>query len=129
MEKKGSEKNHHVVPWLTKAELDQVRDYLYSMDSSLQGVALDRISAWRTRCTDSFPVAMDCTADLVRCQMRDLSGQLTGDDLIMMYGTALVRFVNLITERQLKTPSGVSDAVHSSTKLLSDLKVNKIVLM
>lgn len=28
-----------------------------------------------------------------------------------------------------RTPSGVSDAVHSSTKLLSDLKVNKIVLM
>ncbi|CAI5646955.1 unnamed protein product [Oreochromis niloticus] len=106
MEKKGSEKNRHVVPWLTKAEMDQVRDYLYSMDSSLQGVALDRISAWRTRCTDSFPVAMDCTADLVRCQMRDLSGQLTGDDLIMMYGTALVRFVNLITERQLKPLAG-----------------------
>lgn len=28
-----------------------------------------------------------------------------------------------------RTPSGVSDAVHSSTKLLSDLKVNKILLM
>ncbi|KAL3974183.1 dual 3',5'-cyclic-AMP and -GMP phosphodiesterase 11 [Sarotherodon galilaeus] len=92
MEKKGSEKNRHVVPWLNKAELDQVRDYLYSMDSSLQGFALDRISAWRTRCADSFPVEVDCTADLVRCQMRDLSGQLTGDDLILMYGTALVRF-------------------------------------
>ncbi|KAL3974186.1 RISC-loading complex subunit TARBP2 [Sarotherodon galilaeus] len=100
MEKKGSEKNRHVVPWLNKAELDQVRDYLYSMDSSLQGFALDRISAWRTRCADSFPVEVDCTADLVRCQMRDLSGQLTGDDLILMYRTALVRFVNRITEPQ-----------------------------
>ncbi|XP_039864050.1 ribosomal biogenesis protein LAS1L [Simochromis diagramma] len=100
MKKKGSEKKRHVVAWLNKAEWDQVRDYLYSMDSSLQRFALERISAWRARCANSFPVAVDCTADLVRCQVRDRSGQLTGDDLILMYGTALVRFVNLITERQ-----------------------------
>ncbi|XP_063338360.1 ribosomal biogenesis protein LAS1L-like [Pelmatolapia mariae] len=100
MEKKGSEKNRHVVPWRNKAEWEQVRDDLYSMDSSLQRFGLDRISAWRARCTNSFPVAVECTAHLLRCQMRDRSGQLTGDDLILMYGTALVRFVNLITERQ-----------------------------
>lgn len=100
MNKKGSEKTRHVVAWLNKAEWDQVRDYLYSMDSSLQRFALERISAWRARCADSFPVAVDCTADLVRCQVRDRSGQLTGDDLTLMYGTALVRFVNLITDRQ-----------------------------
>uniref|UniRef100_A0A668U4I6 Uncharacterized protein n=1 Tax=Oreochromis aureus TaxID=47969 RepID=A0A668U4I6_OREAU len=94
------EKKRHVVPWLNKAEWDRVRDYLYSMDSSLQRFALDRISAWRARCANSFPVAVDCTADLVRCQVQDRSGQLTGDDLILMYGTALVRYVNLITERQ-----------------------------
>ncbi|XP_024656548.2 ribosomal biogenesis protein LAS1L-like [Maylandia zebra] len=100
MNKKGFEKTRHVVAWLNKAEWDQVRDYLYSMDSSLQRFALERISAWRARCADSFPVAVDCTADLVRCQVRDRSGQLTGDDLTLMYGTALVRFVNLITDRQ-----------------------------
>lgn len=100
MNKKGSEKTRHVVAWLNKAEWDQVRDYLYSMDSSLQRFALERISAWRARCANSFPVAVDCTADLVRCQVRDRSGQLTGDDLTLMYGTALVRFVNLITDRQ-----------------------------
>ncbi|XP_039460148.1 ribosomal biogenesis protein LAS1L-like [Oreochromis aureus] len=100
MEKKGSEKNRHVVPWLNKAEWEQVRDYLYSMDSSLRGFALDRISAWRIRCADSFPMAVDCTAYLVRCQMQDLSGQLTREDLILMYGMAVVSFVSLITERQ-----------------------------
>uniref|UniRef100_A0A3Q4G8E0 Uncharacterized protein n=1 Tax=Neolamprologus brichardi TaxID=32507 RepID=A0A3Q4G8E0_NEOBR len=75
MKKKGSEKKRHVVAWLNKAEWDQVRDYLYSMDSSLQRFALERISAWRARCANSFPVAVDCTADLVRCQVRDRSGQ------------------------------------------------------
>uniref|UniRef100_A0A669DV01 LAS1 like ribosome biogenesis factor n=1 Tax=Oreochromis niloticus TaxID=8128 RepID=A0A669DV01_ORENI len=98
MEEKGSEKNRHVLPWLNKAECNQVRDYLYSMDSSLQRFALDSIWAWRTRCADSFPVAVECTVYLVRCQVGDRSGQLTGDDLILMYGTALVRFLNVIME-------------------------------
>uniref|UniRef100_A0A3P9DKM9 Uncharacterized protein n=1 Tax=Maylandia zebra TaxID=106582 RepID=A0A3P9DKM9_9CICH len=106
MNKKGSEKTRHVVAWLNKAEWDQVRDYLYSMDSSLQRFALERISAWRARCADSFPVAVDCTADLVRCQVRDRSGQLTGDDLTLMYGTALVRFVNLITDQSPVSQTG-----------------------
>uniref|UniRef100_A0A3P9DJP4 Uncharacterized protein n=1 Tax=Maylandia zebra TaxID=106582 RepID=A0A3P9DJP4_9CICH len=112
MNKKGSEKTRHVVAWLNKAEWDQVRDYLYSMDSSLQRFALERISAWRARCANSFPVAVDCTADLVRCQVRDRSGQLTGDDLTLMYGTALVRFVNLITDQNCTHPT-----IHTSSRL------------
>uniref|UniRef100_I3KN80 Uncharacterized protein n=1 Tax=Oreochromis niloticus TaxID=8128 RepID=I3KN80_ORENI len=101
MNKKGSEKKRHVVPWLNKAEWEQVRDYLFSMDSSQQRFALERISAWRARCTDSFPLTVESTAYLVRCQMRDRSGQLTGEDLIMMYAMALVKFVNLTLQSRL----------------------------
>lgn len=100
MKKKSSEKKRHVVAWLNKAEWDQVLEYLYSKDSSLQRFALQRISAWRGRYANNAPVAVDCTADLVRCQVLDRSGQLNGDDLVLLYGAALVRFVNLITERQ-----------------------------
>lgn len=100
MKKRSLEKRRHVVAWVTKAEWDQVLEYLYSKDCALQRYALHRISAWKGRYANSTPVAVDCTADLVRCQVLDRSGQLTGDDLVLLYGAALVRFVNLITERQ-----------------------------
>ncbi|XP_044067226.1 ribosomal biogenesis protein LAS1L [Siniperca chuatsi] len=100
MKKKSAEKKRHVVAWVNKAEWDQVLEYLYSKDFALQRYALHRISAWRGRYASSSPVAVDCTADLVRCQVLDRSGQLDGDDLVLLYGSALVRFVNLITERQ-----------------------------
>lgn len=101
MKKSSSEKKAgHVVAWLNKAEWDQVLEHLYSKDVSLQRFAVHRISAWRARYAHSTPVAVDCTADLVRCQVLDRSGQLHGDDLVLLYGAALVRFVNQITERQ-----------------------------
>ncbi|XP_061590743.1 ribosomal biogenesis protein LAS1L [Cololabis saira] len=100
MKKRSSEKRRHVVAWLGRAEWDQVLEYLYSEDAALQRFALHRVSAWRARCAHSTPVAVDCTADLVRCQVLDRAGQLAGDDLVLLYGAALVRFVNLITERQ-----------------------------
>uniref|UniRef100_A0A3B4WC84 LAS1 like ribosome biogenesis factor n=1 Tax=Seriola lalandi dorsalis TaxID=1841481 RepID=A0A3B4WC84_SERLL len=99
MKKRSSEKKRHVVAWVNKAEWDQVLEYLYSKDPALQRFALQRISAWKCRYASSCPVAVDCTADLVRCQVLDRSGQLDGGDLVLLYGAALVRFVNLITER------------------------------
>lgn len=100
MKKKSSEKRRHVVAWLNKAEWDQVMEQLYSKDPAQQRFALNRISAWKARYAGSTPVAVDCTADLVRCQVLDRAGQLDADDLVLLYGAALVRFVNLITERQ-----------------------------
>ncbi|XP_029975581.1 LOW QUALITY PROTEIN: ribosomal biogenesis protein LAS1L [Salarias fasciatus] len=100
MKNKSSEKRRHVVAWVNKAEWDQVLEYLYSQDPSLQLTALHRISAWKARYAGGMPVAVDCTADLVRCQVLDRPGQMSGDDLVLLYGSALVRFVNLITERQ-----------------------------
>ncbi|XP_061697640.1 ribosomal biogenesis protein LAS1L [Syngnathoides biaculeatus] len=100
MKRRGSEKARHVVAWINKAEWDQVREYLYSKDSALQRSALHRISAWKARYANSTPVAMDCTADLVRCQVLDRSEKLDSHALVLLYGAALVRFTNLITERQ-----------------------------
>lgn len=98
--KSSAEKKRHVVAWMNKAEWDQVLQYLYSMDTSLQKYALDRISAWISRSGHNIPVAVSCTADLVRCQVQDRCAQLEGSTLVLMYGMALVRFVNLITEKQ-----------------------------
>ncbi|XP_041112062.1 ribosomal biogenesis protein LAS1L-like isoform X3 [Polyodon spathula] len=103
--KTSSGKVGHVVAWINKAEWDQVLEYLYSKDCSVQKYALQRISAWRGRYGSSTPVAVESTADLVRCQVVDASGRGCTDELVLLYGMALVRFVNLITERKQKTIS------------------------
>ncbi|XP_048043154.1 ribosomal biogenesis protein LAS1L [Megalobrama amblycephala] len=100
MKKKTMGKTRHVMAWMNKAEFEHVMEYLYSKEPALQKHALHRISAWKGRFGQSTPVAVDSTADLVRCQVLDSMGQLEASDLVLLYGMALVRFVNLITERQ-----------------------------
>uniref|UniRef100_A0AAY4EIS2 Ribosomal biogenesis protein LAS1L n=1 Tax=Denticeps clupeoides TaxID=299321 RepID=A0AAY4EIS2_9TELE len=102
MKKSPSERTRHVVAWMNKAEWDEVLDFLFSKDPQLQKHALHRISAWKVRFGHGTPVAVESTADLVRCQVLDRSGRLESDELVLLYGMALVRFVNLITERKQK---------------------------
>ncbi|XP_059588766.1 ribosomal biogenesis protein LAS1L isoform X3 [Alligator mississippiensis] len=49
-----------------------------------------------------MPLAVDCTTDLIRCKILDMSGNVSSHELVLSYGLALVRFVNLITERKQK---------------------------
>ncbi|XP_067295316.1 ribosomal biogenesis protein LAS1L [Pseudorasbora parva] len=102
MKKKNTGKTRHVVAWMNKAEYEHVMEYLYSKEPALQKHALHRISVWKGRFGQSTPVAVESTADLVRCQVLDSTGHLEASDLVLLYGMALVRFVNLITERQQK---------------------------
>ncbi|XP_066195306.1 ribosomal biogenesis protein LAS1L-like isoform X2 [Sylvia atricapilla] len=94
-----------VVAWRGRAEWDQVMVGLYCGDSRLQQGALDRVSAWKSRYGPKMPLAVDCTAELIRCKVLDSSGRLKSHELILSYGLALVRFVNLITERKQKIVS------------------------
>nr|XP_044619471.1 ribosomal biogenesis protein LAS1L isoform X8 [Equus asinus] len=91
-----------VVAWLSKAEWDQVTVYLFSDDHKLQRYALNRITVWRSRLGNELPLAVASTADLVRCKLMDVTGGLGTDELRLLYGMALVRFVNLISERKTK---------------------------
>ncbi|XP_062844593.1 ribosomal biogenesis protein LAS1L isoform X2 [Trichomycterus rosablanca] len=101
MKRKRVEKRTEVVvAWLNRAEWEQVVEQLYSTDHQLQSHSLHRLSAWRSRFGPSTPVAVESTANLVRCQILDHSGRLEGDDLVLLYGMALTRFVNLILERK-----------------------------
>ncbi|XP_036160996.1 ribosomal biogenesis protein LAS1L isoform X9 [Myotis myotis] len=92
-----------VVAWLSKAEWDQVTVYLFCDDHKLQRYALNRITAWRSRLGNELPLAVASTADLVRCKLLDVTGGLGTDELRLLYGMALVRFVNLISERKTKS--------------------------
>ncbi|KAJ6652110.1 hypothetical protein lerEdw1_013339, partial [Lerista edwardsae] len=91
-----------VVAWQSKAEWDQVMVGLYCSDCQTQRDALDRVSAWKSRYGHRMPLAVECTADLIRCKILDTSGGLRSHELVLTYGLALVRFVNLITERKQK---------------------------
>ncbi|KAM6354171.1 ribosomal biogenesis protein LAS1L [Alca torda] len=91
-----------VVAWRGRAEWDQVMVGLYCGDSRLQQEALDRVSAWKSRYGHKMPLAVDSTAELIRCKVLDSSGRVKPQELILSYGLALVRFVNLITERKQK---------------------------
>ncbi|XP_040856962.1 ribosomal biogenesis protein LAS1L [Ochotona curzoniae] len=91
-----------VVAWLNKAEWDQVTVYLFCDDQKLQRYALNRISVWRSRLGNELPLAVASTADLIRCKLLDAAGGLGNDELRLLYGMALVRFVNLISERKTK---------------------------
>ncbi|KAI7813305.1 ribosomal biogenesis protein LAS1L [Triplophysa rosa] len=100
MKGKPAKKTRRVVAWMNKAEYDHVFEHLYSRDHVLQKHALHRISAWKGRFGQNTPVAVASTADLVRCQVLDNTGNLEANDLVLLYGMALVRFVNVITERK-----------------------------
>ncbi|GCB61916.1 hypothetical protein scyTo_0007131 [Scyliorhinus torazame] len=96
----GGRRNKQGVAWLNRAEWDQVIEYLYCKDSKLQRYALDRISAWKSRYGSSYPLAVECTEVLMQCKLQDEAGETASGELILSYGLALVRFVNLITERK-----------------------------
>ncbi|XP_075040492.1 ribosomal biogenesis protein LAS1L [Mixophyes fleayi] len=118
-----------VVAWVSKAEWEQVLEYLYSRDCKLQRDALHQISAWKSRYGNSMPLAVECTADLVRCKILDMGGGMGEQELALLYGLALVRFVNIITEpkqknfaiplrrlaNELKIPEWVVNLRHSAT--------------
>ncbi|XP_047391447.1 ribosomal biogenesis protein LAS1L isoform X1 [Sciurus carolinensis] len=91
-----------VVAWLSRAEWDQVTVYLFCDDHKLQRYALNRITVWRSRLGNELPLAVASTADLIRCKLLDVTGGLGTDELRLLYGMALVRFVNLISERKQK---------------------------
>ncbi|XP_023560789.1 ribosomal biogenesis protein LAS1L isoform X1 [Octodon degus] len=91
-----------MVAWLSRAEWDQVTVYLFCDDHKLQRYALNRITVWRSRLGNELPLAVASTADLIRCKLMDVTGGLGTDELRLLYGMALVRFVNLISERKTK---------------------------
>ncbi|XP_048653147.1 ribosomal biogenesis protein LAS1L isoform X7 [Marmota marmota marmota] len=91
-----------VVAWLSRAEWEQVTVYLFCDDHKLQRYALNRITVWRSRLGNELPLAVASTADLIRCKLLDVTGGLGTDELRLLYGMALVRFVNLISERKPK---------------------------
>ncbi|XP_052776926.1 uncharacterized protein LOC128214479 [Mya arenaria] len=89
-------------PWFDRVEVRNVFDELYSDKVSQQKHALDRISVWESRALNRLPMAVDSTAALVKANIEyTKSSHPVGNchRLRELYSMAVIRFVNIFTER------------------------------
>lgn len=72
------------------APLFPKEDILYTVYAAVLGI---QVCVCVCRFGPSTPVAVESTANLVRCQILDRRGTLERDDLVLLYGMALTRCV------------------------------------
>lgn len=97
--------------WSTRKEFEEVYQELYSNDWKKQKHALGRISVWKSR-IPRLPTGIENTAALIGAMLEHrtemTAGPMDGElnqKLRNLYGLALIRFVNDITEeRKVKCP-------------------------
>ncbi|KAH3850339.1 ribosomal biogenesis protein LAS1L-like [Dreissena polymorpha] len=94
-------------PWVDREEFRNVYKELYSHDIFLQQHAVDRIAAWEARSLSRLPIAVESTAAFIKANIAYVStSQPVGNDqrLREIYSMAVIRFVNLFTERNQQKP-------------------------
>ncbi|XP_004345100.1 hypothetical protein CAOG_06351 [Capsaspora owczarzaki ATCC 30864] len=108
-----------LVPWATRREWEAVRQWLFASGTSErdQTRATARIMAWKSR--GKVPTAVDVTATLVECQLKDAHAAATpaarntrvvdaansaaeASILRYAYANSIVRFVNGIVDAEQK---------------------------
>lgn len=68
--------------------------------SEVAAVCAEPISMCWSRLGNELLLAVASSADLICCRLLDAAGGLGNDELRLLYGMALVGFVNLISERK-----------------------------
>lgn len=89
-------------PWKDRQEVRDVFAELYSTDMKHQDHAVDRIRAWESRALSRIPLAVETTAALVKANMQYETAEKPVGNTIRLreqYSMAIIRFVNLFTER------------------------------
>ncbi|KAI3733186.1 hypothetical protein L1987_64406 [Smallanthus sonchifolius] len=102
------EGNYKLVPWISWDDWNLVRESLFSSSPASIDLALQRISAWRSR--GCVPVIIEVTASIVETQQKDsyFRDGLSGSDLLaenmltMLYCMTIMRLVNGIVEKTRK---------------------------
>uniref|UniRef100_T1JAT4 Ribosomal biogenesis protein LAS1L n=1 Tax=Strigamia maritima TaxID=126957 RepID=T1JAT4_STRMM len=93
-----------LVSWMSKFEWQTVKQKIFSSEVEDKIFALNRLSAWKSRSRGRIPLGIEVTDALLRAYVRDLKAQNSEEaqilhgDLVMMYSSAIIRFVNLVTE-------------------------------
>ncbi|XP_077977612.1 ribosomal biogenesis protein LAS1L-like [Glandiceps talaboti] len=88
-----------VVGWINRTEWEYVYKSLYGNDVNLKKRALERIATWKSRFVSKMPIAIDCTASLVNAVVQDELNTIDVHNLRSIYSMALIRFVNMITDK------------------------------
>ncbi|PVZ97226.1 hypothetical protein BB558_006749 [Smittium angustum] len=96
-----------VVPWISAQEFNKAGDLLYSDNLDLCTQGVDLVKLWV--CRGKVPATILITAQLVEVHLRDslqsapdsnLPSRLSNTELRLMYGLALIRFVNLLSDTE-----------------------------
>ncbi|ELU17594.1 hypothetical protein CAPTEDRAFT_226006 [Capitella teleta] len=93
-----------VCGWIDRQEFQNVYECLYSRDLEQQEHALHKIALWKCRVQQKLSTSIECTAQLVLATVEDKKRQTQtehcGDPVLRLnHAMALVRFINLITEK------------------------------
>ncbi|XP_077241571.1 las1-like family protein [Tasmannia lanceolata] len=108
---------YKLVPWLSWAEWNFVRESLFSSSPHSIAFALTRISTWR--CRGCLPVAIDVTAAIIEIQQKDplfrqgpSNESLDSDEMLAMaYCMVVMRLVNGFAEKsRRKTGLSISES-------------------
>ncbi|CAO2655154.1 Nn.00g102180.m01.CDS01 [Neocucurbitaria sp. VM-36] len=91
-----------VTAWRNRLELLQVRQDLYSPETSRRESAVNKVFAWRIRKPDGLPLLLDSTADIVDVILQDERGGLKHNALRLLYATAISRFVTGLADTQIE---------------------------
>uniref|UniRef100_T1JLX9 Uncharacterized protein n=1 Tax=Strigamia maritima TaxID=126957 RepID=T1JLX9_STRMM len=93
-----------LVPWMSKFEWQTIKQQIFSSEIQDKISALNRLTVWKSRCCGRIPLGIEVTDALLRAYVRDCKcqnsqeAQILHGDLVMMYSSAIIRFVNLVTE-------------------------------
>ncbi|KAG1657195.1 Ribosomal biogenesis protein LAS1L [Nymphon striatum] len=90
-----------IVPWKNKEEWCMVYRNLFSHSVEDQIWALGLIAAWKSKAQPSLPLGIETTASLISAQVNELQNQNNGyteDNARLLYGMAIVRFINFVAE-------------------------------
>ncbi|KNG47839.1 Las1-domain-containing protein [Stemphylium lycopersici] len=90
-----------VTAWRNSQELLQLRQDLYSSDTTSREKAVNKVFAWRLRKPDGLPLLLESTADILDVILQDGRGGLQHNALRLLYATALSRFVTGLADTQI----------------------------
>ncbi|KAG8190211.1 hypothetical protein JTE90_011932 [Oedothorax gibbosus] len=96
-----------VVPWRYADNFRKVYECLYSPSTNDKIWATNEIAVWETRCQYALAAAIEATYVLVRAVLQDMLAEdnkcyTSERDLQNLFAMAIVRFVNLMLEREGK---------------------------
>ncbi|EFX78473.1 hypothetical protein DAPPUDRAFT_225438 [Daphnia pulex] len=96
-----SNNTKRIVPWISMEEWTQVYQQVYSNKIKERWAGLNQMTMWKSR-VDKLSLGVECSLYLLQAILRDEEykmdhSALSENDVVLMYSTAIIRFINLIS--------------------------------